>query len=193
MYDDSQSQRALGSPSPRIRATGAVVGDVRWCECSSAQMVYHFINAYECEETGSVVVTGVREDGFFHGALAANGTREWIEEALARGEAVPRVHEWVIDPSEGKVVSERWLFEEVVEVPRINDAFAGVKNRFAYAGRVHESSLADDAQLKFDAVVKFDFEAGASETSTSTASGGTAWSSSSCPRRTRATRTTAGW
>jgi hypothetical protein len=41
-----------------------------------------------------------------------------------------------------------------VEVPRINDAFAGVKNQFAYAGRVHESSLADDAQLKFDAVVK---------------------------------------
>ena len=128
------------------------------------RQVYHFINAYECEETGTVVVTGVREDGFFHGALAANGTREWIEEALRRGEAVPRVHEWVIDPSEGKVVSERWLFEEVVEVPRINDAFAGVKNRFAYAGRVHESSLADDAQLKFDAVVKFDFETGASET-----------------------------
>ena len=161
-YDDSQTARfGLADLDP---ATGAVVGDVRWCECSSAQMVYHFINAYECEETGSVVVTGVREDGFFHGALAANGTREWIEEALRRGEAVPRVHEWVIDPSEGKVVSERWLFEEVVEVPRINDAFAGVKNRFAYAGRVHESSLADDAQLKFDAVVKFDFETGASET-----------------------------
>ena len=161
-YDDSQTARfGLADLDP---ATGAVVGDVRWCECSSAQMVYHFINAYECEETGSVVVTGVREDGFFHGALAANGTREWIEEALRRGEAVPRVHEWVIDPSEGKVVSERWLFDEVVEVPRINDAFAGVKNRFAYAGRVHESSLADDAQLKFDAVVKFDFETGASET-----------------------------
>jgi hypothetical protein len=38
-------------------------------------------------------------------------------------------------------------------VPRINDAFTGVRNCFAYAGRVHTGSLADDAQLKFDAVV----------------------------------------
>ena len=161
-YDGGQTARfGLADRDP---VTGAVVGDVRWCDCSGAQMVYHFINAYECEETGNVVVTGVREDGFFHGALAANGTREWIREALRRGDAVPRAHEWVIDPNEGRVVSERWLFDEVVEVPRINDAFSGVKNRFAYAGRVHESSLADDAQLKFDAVVKFDFETGASET-----------------------------
>ena len=160
-YDEAQTARfGLADRDP---VTGDVVGDVRWCDCAGAQMVYHFINAYECEESGNVVVTGVREDGFFHGALAANGTREWIREALRRGDAVPRAHEWVIDPDEGKVVSERWLFDEVVEVPRINDAFAGVKNRFAYAGRVHEGSLANDAQLKFDAVVKFDFETGASE------------------------------
>ena len=162
MYDPKQ--RARFGLADRDPSTGAVVGDVRWCECSCAQMVYHFINAYECEETGNVVVTGVREDGFFHGALAANGTRQWIEEALASGDAVPRVHEWVIDPVSCKVIGERWLFDDVVEVPRINDAFAGVKNRFAYAGRVHGSSLANDAQLKFDAVVKFDLETGRSET-----------------------------
>jgi hypothetical protein len=74
------------------------------------------------------------------------------------------VHEWVIDPVSCEVIGERWLFDDVVEVPRINDAFAGVKNRFAYAGRVHGSSLANDAQLKFDAVVKFDLETGRSET-----------------------------
>jgi carotenoid cleavage dioxygenase-like enzyme len=162
MYDPKQ--RARFGLADRDPSTGAVVGDVRWCECSCAQMVYHFINAYECEETGNVVVTGVREDGFFHGALAANGTRQWIEEALASGDAVPRVHEWVIDPVSCEVIGERWLFDDVVEVPRINDAFAGVKNRFAYAGRVHGSSLANDAQLKFDAVVKFDLETGRSET-----------------------------
>ena len=162
MYDPKQ--RARFGLADRDPSTGAVVGDVRWCECSCAQMVYHFINAYECEESGNVIVTGVREDGFFHGALAANGTRQWIKEALASGDAVPRVHEWVIDPVAGKVIGERWLFDDVVEVPRINDAFAGVKNRFAYAGRVHGSSLANDAQLKFDAVVKFDLETGTSET-----------------------------
>ena len=156
-YDTSQRAR-FG-----VARRGADAGDdeeIIWCECGAHEMVYHFMNAWEDEASGEIVVVGVREDGFFHGALAANGTREWIRDTLARGDSVPRVHEWRIDPSKREVTSERWLFDDVVEVPRINDAYTGRKTRFAYAGRIHESSLADDAQLKFDAVVKFDLETG---------------------------------
>ena len=55
---------------------------------------------------------------------------------------------------------QRDIYKDIVEVPRINDEFTGVKNRYAYAGRIKTEILRDDAQLKFDAVVKFDFETG---------------------------------
>ena len=160
-YDETQKAR-FGVL--RRRANGTIPGvevdeDVVWCECESHEMVYHFVNAWEDEGSGEIVVTGVREDGFFHGALRARGTREWIADALNAGERTPRVHEWRLNPATGAVTSERFVFpNDVVEVPRINDRWTGVKNRFAYAGRVHEPSLSRDAQLKFDAVVKFDFE-----------------------------------
>ena len=49
----------------------------KWFDCSCAQMVYHFINSWE--ETNAngqeeIVITGVREDGFFHNALKARDT-----------------------------------------------------------------------------------------------------------------------
>lgn len=119
-------------------------------------MVYHFVNAWEDSLTGEIVIVGVREDGFFHGALAATGTRNWITNTLQEGKSVPRLHEWRIDPSSGRILSERWLFDDVIEIPRINDKFTGLQNRYAYAGRIHTASLSRDAQLKFDAVVKFD-------------------------------------
>ena len=136
---------------------------VVWCDCSTAEMVYHFINAWEDEDTGEIVIVGVREDGFFLGALAANGTREWISNKLKVGRSVPRIHEWRINPTRQAVTSERWLFDLPVEVPRINDAYTGIKNRFTYAGKIHTGSLTSDAQLKFDALVKFDLQNGESE------------------------------
>ena len=148
-YDETQKAR-FGVL--RRRANGTIPGvevdeDVVWCECESHEMVYHFVNAWEDEGSGEIVVTGVREDGFFHGALRARGTREWIADALNAGERTPRVHEWRLNPATGAVTSERFVFpNDVVEVPRINDRWTGVKNRFAYAGRVHEPSLARDAQ-----------------------------------------------
>ena len=125
-------------------------------------MVYHFINAWEDEDTGEIVIVGVREDGFFLGALAANGTRECISNKLKVGRSVPRIHEWRINPTRQAVTSERWLFDLPVEVPRINDAYTGIKNRFTYAGKIHTGSLTSDAQLKFDALVKFDLQNGES-------------------------------
>ena len=142
------------------RDKSANMSEVVWCKCTEAEMVYHFVNAWEDSHTGEIVVIGVREDGFFHGALAATGTREWITKTLEQGTSVPRMHEWRIDPSRGEVVSERWLFDDIVEVPRINDSFTGVQNQYAYAGRIHTASLSQEAQLKFDAVVKYDINTG---------------------------------
>ena len=92
-YDETQKAR-FGVL--RRRANGTIPGvevdeDVVWCECESHEMVYHFVNAWEDEGSGEIVVTGVREDGFFHGALRARGTREWIADALNAGERTPRV------------------------------------------------------------------------------------------------------
>ena len=134
----------------------------KWFDCSDAQMVYHFINSWE--ETNAygqeeIVIIGVREDGFFHNALKARDTRDWITRTLEENMKLPRVHEWRINLVDGSV-KERYLDEGIVEVPRINDEFTGVKNRYAYAGRIKTEILSQDAQLKFDAVVKFDLETG---------------------------------
>jgi len=145
------------------RQCDGTMSDVTWCECAEPEMVYHFVNAWEDDRTGHIVIVGVREDGFFHGALAATGTRSWITSTLKEGKSVPRLHEWRLDPSNGKVLSEQWLFDDIIEVPRINDKFTGVQNRYAYAGRIHTASLSRDAQLKFDAVIKFDMVTGAKE------------------------------
>jgi carotenoid 9,10(9',10')-cleavage dioxygenase 1 len=145
------------------RRSDGTMSDVTWCVCAEPEMVYHFVNAWEDSLTGEIVIVGVREDGFFHGALAATGTRNWITNTLQEGKSVPRLHEWRIDPSSGRILSERWLFDDVIEIPRINDKFTGLQNRYAYAGRIHTASLSRDAQLKFDAVVKFDLVTGAKE------------------------------
>jgi carotenoid 9,10(9',10')-cleavage dioxygenase 1 len=134
----------------------------RWFECSCAQMVYHFINSWE--EINSIgqeeiVIIGIREDGFFHNALKARDTRDWITRTLEENLALPRVHEWRINLDDGSV-KERYLHEDIVEIPRINDEFTGLRNRYAYAGRIKTETLKKDAQLKFDAVIKFDFETG---------------------------------
>jgi len=164
-YDPSQMAR-FGVMRRDYEGNGEtlVAEDIAWCDCGGAEMVYHFVNAWEDDATGEIVVVGVREDGFFHGALSATGTREWITSTLAEGISVPRMHEWRIDTVHGAVTSQRWLSDDLVEVPRMNDAFAGVQNRFAYAGRIHTGSLANDAQLKFDAVVKFDITTGTTQT-----------------------------
>merc|ERR1719199_1341470 len=142
------------------RRSDGTMSDVTWCVCAEPEMVYHFVNAWEDSLTGDIVIVGVREDGFFHGALAATGTRNWITNTLQEGKSVPRLHEWRIDPSSGRILSERWLFDDVIEIPRINDKFTGLQNRYAYAGRIHTASLSRDAQLKFDAVVKYDMKTG---------------------------------
>ena len=104
-YDASQVARfglmrrggALGTAAKTDMDTGVEAEDpkdITWCDCGAAEMVYHFVNAWEDDVRGDIVVVGVREDGFFHGALAANGTREWIQSTLVEGKAVPRMHEW---------------------------------------------------------------------------------------------------
>jgi len=134
--------------------------NVTWFNCSSAQMVYHFINSWEEineENEQLLVITGVREDGFFQEAMRPSGSRQWVENAVHVEKNTPRVHEWRINLVTG-AVNERYLFTTSVETPRINDAFVGQRNRYAYSGRIDLGTMETAAQLKFDAIVKFDFE-----------------------------------
>ena len=139
--------------------------DAIWYACSSAQSVFHFVNAWEeLDEYNEliIVVVGIREDGFFHNSLRALGTREWIKSAILARTPVPRLHEWRIKPTKG-IVQEKFLFEDIIETPRINDKYCGNKNRYAYAGKIHTDSLVGDAQLKFNGVIKFDLQQGTKE------------------------------
>jgi carotenoid cleavage dioxygenase-like enzyme len=137
-------------------------GEPMWIECESPQTVFHFVNAWEEMDENNdlvVVVIGVREDGFFHNALQANGARKWTKKAVQAGDTVPRLHEWRIKPSV-REVKQKFLFEDIIEIPRINDSYTGKKNRYAYAGIIHTPALTEHAQLKFSGVIKFDLESG---------------------------------
>ena len=137
---------------------GARSNDVSWFNCSCAQMVYHFINAWEDKNAKGeqlIVIVGVREDGFFHEAMRPNGSSAWVQQAVRSGDKIPRVHEWKINLVTGEV-AEEYLFHVPMETPRINDKFVGMQNRYAYAGRILLSELETSTQLKFDAIVKID-------------------------------------
>lgn len=140
-------------------------GEVQWIECSTHQSVFHFVNAWEeMDEDGNLVlvVTGVREDGFFHHALQANGSRKWVKDAVGKGDCIPRLHEWRVTPALNKV-KEAFVSNIMIETPRINDAFTGRKNRYAYASIIDSHSMSEKAQLKFNGIVKFDLETRQSE------------------------------
>ena len=139
---------------------GVSASDVTWFSCSSAQMVYHFVNAWEeynAQGEQMIVIVGVREDGFFHAAMRSNGASAWVKQAVKTGCKIPRVHEWRINLVTGEV-SEQYIFQDALEIPRINDQFVGKRSRYAYAGRILMSELETTTQLKFDAVVKMDLE-----------------------------------
>jgi len=153
-YNESKRAR-FGVMNRSAQAT-----NITWFACTSPQMVYHFVNSWEDEnEQGEklIVIIGVREDGFFQEAMRANGSSGWIQDAVRRGDKIPRVHEWRINLVTGDV-AETYLFETPLETPRINDKFVGRRNRYAYAGRILLSELATSTQLKFDAIVKIDLE-----------------------------------
>jgi carotenoid cleavage dioxygenase-like enzyme len=137
-------------------------GDIRWLTCSSPQSVFHFVNAWEEIDDGGepvIVVVGVREDGFFHRALGATGARRSVVNALNGGDCIPRLHRWRISLQSGNI-SEEFLSTEMIETPRINDAFTGKMNRYVYAGKVSPDALCDTAQLKFTGVLKYDLHTG---------------------------------
>ena len=140
-------------------------GEVQWVECSTHQSVFHFVNAWEeMDEDDNLVlvVTGIREDGFFHHALQAQGSQEWVRDAVGKGDRIPRLHEWRITPSTKKV-EEMFVSDIMIETPRINDTFTGRKNRYAYASIIDSRSISEKAQLKFNGIVKFDLESRQSE------------------------------
>ena len=91
------------------------MSDVTWCECAEPEMVYHFVNAWEDDRTGHIVIVGVREDGFSMELWLQPGREAGLQYS-ERGKVSAKAPWWRLDPSNGKVLSEQWLFDDIIGV-----------------------------------------------------------------------------
>ncbi|MEH2405502.1 carotenoid oxygenase family protein [Nostoc sp.] len=122
-------------------------GDVRWFE-SSACFVPHTLNAYE--EGEEIVLSGCRMKN-----------SELLEpvQSFDEQEGVDRLlYEWRFNLKTG-FVKETMLDNVPIEFPRVNEQLLGKKTRYGYSARV-----ANNPVLLFDALIKYDFNRGKSET-----------------------------
>ena len=122
-------------------------GDVRWFE-SSACFVPHTLNAYE--EGEEIVLSGCR--------MKNSGLLEPVQ-SFDEQEGVDRpLYEWRFNLKTG-FVKETMLHNVPIEFPRINEQLLGRKTRYGYTARVANNPI-----LLFDALIKYDFNRGKSET-----------------------------
>jgi carotenoid cleavage dioxygenase len=121
--------------------------NVRWFE-SSACFVPHTLNAYEEED--AIVLTGcwMKDSGLVGTNEASSETQE-INRPL---------YQWRFNLSTGSVQEGR-LDDVAIEFPRINEQVLGRKTRYGYTSRV-----ANNPVLLFDALIKYDFSSGRSQT-----------------------------
>jgi carotenoid cleavage dioxygenase-like enzyme len=124
--------------------------EVRWFDAAACFM-YHTVNAWEEDDGQRIVLVGCR-----------------IADPLARGDepAVPRIghlrleprlHRWTLDLRSGSVKEEQ-LDDVLAEFPRMDNRRLGRRTRFVYDQRFARSST-----LQFDAVLKYDTDAGTSD------------------------------
>ena len=125
-------------------------GDIRWFEAEPCYM-YHTINAWESGD--EVVLVGCRIDNPL-AAVDDGGAVPHID--VLRLE--PYLHEWRFDLKTG-AVRERALDDVMTEFPRMNNQRLGRPTRYSYNPRI-----AAEPALLFDGFVKYDTEAGTSET-----------------------------
>jgi len=121
--------------------------DVRWFE-SSACFVPHTLNAYEEEE--EIVLSGCR--------MKDSGLLESVQ-SFDQQEGVYRpLCEWRFNLKTG-LAQETILDDVPIEFPRVNEQLLGRKTRYGYTARVANNPI-----LLFDALIKYDFSRGQSET-----------------------------
>ena len=121
--------------------------DVRWFEVE-AGVVIHTANAWE--EEGVVVLQASRSKTTdIIGAGSATGADNT--------EQMGQLYEWRIDMESG-AVAEKLLSDVHCDFTRINDNYAGVKNRYIYGACFHPTRA-----VIFEGLVKYDNETNTSE------------------------------
>lgn len=113
--------------------------DITWFEVEPF-FVYHFLNGWD--DGDDVVVDGCRADNLVIG----------FGDDDPDAPALPALHRWRLDLHSGRVTSEP-LDDRSGDFPRINDAMAGLANRYGYVS--HAGSWGPTG-ARFDGVVKHD-------------------------------------
>lgn len=126
--------------------------DVRWFEAPGCY-AYHTINAWE--DGDETVLIACRID---NPMPSVPHDDEPHIPRLTFLRMHPFLHEWRLNRVTGQV-RERVLDDVPTEFPRINDAWLGRKNRYAYNPRVARAR-----SLVFDALLKYDLDQGSSQT-----------------------------
>jgi carotenoid cleavage dioxygenase len=116
-------------------------GGVQWIEIEPCY-VFHFLNAWEHD--GVVFVDGFHADRM----PTAFGT-DTLEEPV-----LPTLRRWTIDVAAGVTKCEP-LDDRPAEFPRLNEQFAGRRNRYGYAGRARAWTL---DEVEWTGVVKYDLD-----------------------------------
>jgi len=142
-----------------VGSSGGGACEVTWVEPpadTGTFHVFHFMNAWEERGAGGgerLVLLGCR--------LPSADLRTDGSGMLVGGSGdLGYLHEWVLDPARGVVVSERRLQGEPSDLPTVDGRRAGRRTRYGYAARYCPCAAAKTGGPVFDAVLKYDREAG---------------------------------
>ncbi len=94
----------------------------KWFDVARGGNVFHTFNAYNCVETGEVVLHAMRSEPERSGYVFNDYSPSYL-------------HEWRLDPRSGATVGERQLGTVAGEFPCVNPNFVGRKARFGYIAR----------------------------------------------------------
>jgi len=143
-----QYQREAPSRLGLIERGGS---EVQWFDVASGGNVFHTFNAYNCEETGQVVLHAMRSEPEKDGYIFNDYSPSYL-------------HEWRIDPERGSVREAR-LGAVAGEFPCINPNFVGRKAEFGYIARDGLLGSLQQWQyppigITYDAIVKHELATG---------------------------------
>lgn len=120
--------------------------DVRWTDVDPFY-VFHFLNAWDADD-GGLVIDGCR---------ATAMPISFGDDPAPAADVQPMLHRWHVG-ADGSVRTEQ-LDDRNGDFPRINDAYAGTRNRYGYVAAMDPGPV-----ISVDGVTAWDLDAGTSET-----------------------------
>lgn len=110
--------------------------DVRWFDVEPCY-VFHPMNAYDDDTTGSVVLDVIRHPTMFD------------TDHLGPNEGPPTLDRWTVDLADGKVRESR-VDDRGQEFPRVDERLVGKRHRYGYAPAVGEGTSPEAVLFKHD-------------------------------------------